>query len=313
MTNYNYERFLTDALTAIVQQSYRPHEILVIDDASTDNSVQVIERFQKEHSNIRLIRNERNMGVLHNANLLYQMASGDYVYSASSDDRILPGLFEKSIAVLEQHPEAALCFSDSATFVEGYPLYEHRLHLTSSASYFSPEELIQLCRKKKVEIASHGALLRLKDFRKIGLIDQLRWHCDWFANWVMAFRDGACYVPEPLATIRMHSGSYSSRRKWRDQVDICEAMFKLLRTDYSDVRSHFERSSILWSFKAPMLYAALRHSENRSFLNPLLVQRALSREIHDLAAGMAGERFRAAYRSGHQRINSGLLTMELHR
>src|SRR2546422_7177434 len=92
MTNYNYKRFLPEALAAIVQQSYRPHEILIIDDASTDDSVEIIKQFQREHSNIRLIRNDRNMGVLHNANVLFKMAAGDYVYGAASDDRILPGL-----------------------------------------------------------------------------------------------------------------------------------------------------------------------------------------------------------------------------
>src|SRR5438105_5266465 len=100
MPNYNYAHFLPEALTAIVSQSYRPMEVIVMDDASTDNSVEVIERFQKDHSNIRLVRNARNMGVVHVLHALYQMASGDYIYATASDDRVLPGFFEQSIDIL---------------------------------------------------------------------------------------------------------------------------------------------------------------------------------------------------------------------
>src|SRR3989442_13032172 len=111
-------------------------EIMISDDASTDNSVDVIENFRKEHPEIRLIRNARNMGVIHNANVLYEMASGDYIYGAASDDRVLPGLFEQSIDILSSHPEAALSFSDPASFEnsEG-PVAENRLCLTAKQSY----------------------------------------------------------------------------------------------------------------------------------------------------------------------------------
>jgi glycosyltransferase involved in cell wall biosynthesis len=316
MTNYNYARFLPEALTAIVQQSYRPDEILIIDDASTDNSVEIIERFQREHSNIRLLRNDRNMGVLHNANVLFKQAAGRYVYGAASDDRILPGLIEKSIDILERHPKASMCFSDPATFVDGQgTIFENHLHLASEPSYFGPEDLVELSRRRKLQIASHTALYRLKNLQKIGLIPELRWHSDWFANWVLAFRDGVCYIPEALATIRVHPHSYSAsrKRKWSAQAGILDSMLDLLRTEYKDVRPHFQRSAVMWCFKTAMIYAALRTPANRPFLNRLAIQRGLWRELHDFAAGLAPEAFRTMYRIGREKINSSLLTMEPHR
>src|SRR5688572_14043909 len=97
ISNYNHAHYLPDALEAILSQSYPAMEVIVIDDASTDNSVDVIERFARQNRSLRLIRNSSNMGVLHNANKLLGMVSGEYFYSAAADDRVLPGFFAKSM------------------------------------------------------------------------------------------------------------------------------------------------------------------------------------------------------------------------
>lgn len=61
--NYNHAQYLPEALNAILNQSCRPMEVIVIDDCSTDNSVEVIEAFIRMDPIIRLYRNERNRGV----------------------------------------------------------------------------------------------------------------------------------------------------------------------------------------------------------------------------------------------------------
>ena len=107
--NYNHAHLIGEALDAILRQSLRPLELIVVDDGSTDNSVEVIERFARRDTTIRLVRNERNMGAQLTSNRGLQHASGAYMYFAAADDRILPGFFEKSIALLTQYPQAGLC------------------------------------------------------------------------------------------------------------------------------------------------------------------------------------------------------------
>src|SRR3954469_22110395 len=107
--NYNHAKYLPTCLTAILGQSVQPFEILVLDDASTDNSLEVIRRFAAEHSLIRLIQNETNLGVMPNLNKGVELSRGEYVYIASADDEVVPGLFEKSLRLLVEHPEAAYC------------------------------------------------------------------------------------------------------------------------------------------------------------------------------------------------------------
>lgn len=107
--NFNHARYLPDQLESMLKQSYRPDEIIIIDDASTDDSVNIIEDFMRKEPRIKLIRNERNMGVVWNINYLIKIASSDYIYLSAADDKVMPGFFEKSMSLLQQFPSAGLC------------------------------------------------------------------------------------------------------------------------------------------------------------------------------------------------------------
>jgi glycosyltransferase involved in cell wall biosynthesis len=96
MCNYNHGRFLPDAVQALLHQRYAFHEIIILDDCSTDNSAEMIEGFASSYPVIKFLRNPRNMGVVHNLNRLIELASGDYICGTAADDVLLPGFNEAS-------------------------------------------------------------------------------------------------------------------------------------------------------------------------------------------------------------------------
>src|SRR5882724_13615892 len=106
--NYNHAKYLPACLSAILRQSVQPLEVLVLDDVSTDNSLEVIKRIAAKNPLVRLVQNEKNLGVMPNLNKGVQLAKGDYVFIGSADDEIIPGLFEKSMQLLARHPQAGL-------------------------------------------------------------------------------------------------------------------------------------------------------------------------------------------------------------
>src|SRR5215813_8252635 len=109
VANYNHGHYLDGALRAILEQSVAPDEVIVLDDCSTDNSVQVIEKFASTHPTVKFVRNEQNRGVVWVANRLLSLASCDYFYCAAADDLVSPNFLEHSMRMLTAYPQAAFC------------------------------------------------------------------------------------------------------------------------------------------------------------------------------------------------------------
>ena len=109
MGNYNHSRYLVESIPAILNQSFRPKELIIIDDASTDNSVEIIEGFAKKDPIIRFYKNEKNLGNAATYIKAYELITGDYFNLAAADDLVLPGLFEKTMAMLAKYPNAGYC------------------------------------------------------------------------------------------------------------------------------------------------------------------------------------------------------------
>jgi glycosyltransferase involved in cell wall biosynthesis len=213
MSNYNHARFLPAALQSVLDQSYQPKEIILIDDGSTDHSVVVIERFVALHPSIRFHRNERNMGILHNLGMLVGMATGDFLFGIACDDMLLPGFLEKSMSLLEQHPGAGVCSCLSRMMDEdGNDRGVLPGMIVSEAPTFIPP-----ARAKRI-LRSFGNWMQGNTtvYRREGLIraggfrPELHSFCDNFASQVLALKHGACFIPEPLCTWRYMRGTYSA-------------------------------------------------------------------------------------------------------
>ena len=108
MCNYNHSHYIEEALQAILSQSFSPLEVIVIDDGSTDNSVQIIEGIAEKNPSVKFYRNVKNEGVWYSSNRGAKIATGEYIYFCAADDRVCPGFFEKSVKILNQNPQAGL-------------------------------------------------------------------------------------------------------------------------------------------------------------------------------------------------------------
>jgi glycosyltransferase involved in cell wall biosynthesis len=277
MTVYNHDEYLDNALQAILNQSRMPDEIIIVDDGSTDASSSIMERWKLTCDRVKVIRNERNLGVLVSIKKALDAASGSYIYCGSADDFVLPSLFEKSMASLIQHPEAGLCFSDPVIFSsETYVMRESRLGLSPSPCYFPPKVLTRVLMGKS--IAGHTSIMKRSAFDEAGgFIPDLEWHADWFVTLVISFRHGACYVPASMAALRVNNVSYSkSGMRTKRQRKILRTLLQLLNAkEYRDVAPYFAKSRVMCGFGTPLLTAALTDpkvwtSRTVTLLAPLL-------------------------------------------
>ena len=119
LCNYNDARYLPDSLSAICAQTRLPEEVVVIDDGSTDNSVEIIEGFGRRYPFIRVLRNETNRGLLYSINRALNEARCDFVVWAAADDRLMPNFLERNAKCLSEYPAAGMTFSRLAVFRDG--------------------------------------------------------------------------------------------------------------------------------------------------------------------------------------------------
>lgn len=237
MPNYNHARFLPEALKSVLEQSYRPTEVIVIDDASTDDSIAVLEEFARREPAIRLIRNETNRGVIANLNRLIGEAAGDYLQFVAADDIILPGIYEKSIRLLERHPEAGLC-SGLSTIIDAEGRDQGVLTssmVANEATYLSPEQVRSALLSLNYHIPAGTVVYRRQAVLDAkGFVPDFQL-ADYFLILVVSLKHGACFIPEMMAAWRrIETGfgmTYSSDLEVMSRVIRRGA--ELMRSDYA--------------------------------------------------------------------------------
>ncbi len=281
MSNYNHSRYLPGALSAILEQSYQPLELIIVDDCSTDNSIEVLESYAQKYPIIRLIRNSRNMGILHNVSMLLGLCRGDFVLGAAADDQVLPGLLEKSMGLLALHPEAGLCSALSLLIdEEGTTTGEYHTPPTISRApcYLSPAQVCSTLRRYGDWFTGNTTIYRRDALLEIGgFLPELRSFCDGFASRVLALGWGACFIPEPLGAFRVMPGSYSSetRNDVKAFLDNMQLAEELMRTRYrnlvpQDYVSEFRRRYLYTAGVMSSRNAQVQQREHMDRLSTLI-------------------------------------------
>jgi glycosyltransferase involved in cell wall biosynthesis len=110
ITSYNYAHYIGEAISSVLTQDFPSFELIVVDNASTDNTDDVVAAFARD-ARLRYIKNETNIGLTPNHNRGLGFARGDFIVFCSADDRLLPGHLRRSYDYLQAHPEIDMVYS----------------------------------------------------------------------------------------------------------------------------------------------------------------------------------------------------------
>jgi len=202
--SYNYERYIEKTLLSILSQTVQDFEIVVVDDASTDRSVAVVESFGDPR--IRLFTNEKNLGGAASYNRAITEARGEWLVNLDADDWIDPRKAEKQLQAVAQDPTLDIIGSYIAVRDENeLPLPVGRSH---EEAMNRPHELNlvdtwiganYLCRS--------STMVRASAHKRIGLDDPTMVRAPDYELWTRALRHGCRFalLPEQLTFMRMHS------------------------------------------------------------------------------------------------------------
>ncbi len=110
MPVYNGERYLEEAIQSVLRQTFEDFVLIISDNASTDRTEEICRDFALQDKRITYLRNQNNIGAGKNYNQLFQLARSKYFRWFNADDVCAPELHEKCVAVLDEKPDAVLCY-----------------------------------------------------------------------------------------------------------------------------------------------------------------------------------------------------------
>ncbi len=227
---YNGEAHLEACLDSLLAQTTSEFEVVVCDDASTDRTWEILQRYAARDSRFRLHRNERNLGLVGNWIRCVELAEGEWLKFLFQDDTLEPRCLE----VFARHvdPAKPLWFCKRRFRFGGEVAEAVRRHyrelpspgtLFSDPEFIAPESLIDtlLTRTRQNFLGEPtAALLHRSVFERYGTFDaELVQFCD-FEYWIrIGIHVGIGYIPEELATFRIHAGATSSgnRKRFRSE------------------------------------------------------------------------------------------------
>jgi glycosyltransferase involved in cell wall biosynthesis len=209
VASYNYGRHIGRTLQSILDQTEQDFEIVVVDDGSTDNSLDVIRSFGDPR--VRLHVNDSNLGSVPTYNRGTSLARGDFLTYLDSDDWIEPRKAEEQVAYFRRHPEVEVVgthvnfYDDDGVHARNGELQEwfNRQYDYTSLETWVGDNTVAGCSVMLTR-GFHG---------RYGLRDPDFGVCADFELWTRAFANGCRFgtVPLPLMNYRLHEDSLSQR------------------------------------------------------------------------------------------------------
>lgn len=218
MPNYNCGKFLGETINSVIDQTYKNWELLIVDDCSTDNSVEVIKSFCEKDERVKLFVNEQNSGAAASRNRAMREASGKWIAFLDSDDLWLEEKLEKQLRFMAEN---GYSFS--------YTAYEHIDENTEKLNVVvtGPKKL---SKRKMFHYCYPGCLTVMYDCTETGVVqipDGIGNGENDYAIWLKICKKYTCfYLPEILAQYRVRSNSLSHKSS---KVKLAKNIYKLYR------------------------------------------------------------------------------------
>ncbi|MCR5794277.1 MAG: glycosyltransferase family 2 protein [Solobacterium sp.] len=203
MPVYNCERTIEEAVDSVLSQTYENLELIIVDDCSTDRTVQIVSAIKDPR--IRLICSRVNRGASYARTCGIEKASSEWIAFLDGDDKWDREKLEKQTALLAKYPDAVLIFTGSAFMSDDGRMLEYTLHVPEKITY---EELL-----KQNRISCSSVLVRKDMMLKYPFPDINMIHED-FAVWLRILREVryAYGIDEPLLIYRLSNNSKSSNK-----------------------------------------------------------------------------------------------------
>lgn len=203
MASYNHEKYLSEAIESVLNQTLPDLELIIVDDCSTDNSRKIIEKYLAMDGRVRAFFHSKNMGIPRTANECLNVTTGEFISFIGSDDVWVPSKLEKQLSVLSKDEDRVVWSEGDIINSEG----------TSTGQTFTQ---MNTCGKKPKNgrifreiinenyIFSQSVLFKREFCEDLSFNCNLKYLCDYQFMVDLSYRHDFVFIPESLAKYRIH-------------------------------------------------------------------------------------------------------------
>lgn len=255
--NYNYAQYIRQALDSVVQQTYPNIELIIVDDVSTDNSINEIEKWIDNYSGnkqINFIKNKVNLGLPGSCNVILQNARGKYFQTLDADDIILPEKIEKQVALFSTKNNIALVYSNIQIIdADGKIINPDYLNQIGYEEKNMPEGNIFEALFDFNFVPLPSVLVNTEMAQAIGGFDGNLQVQDYYMWLKLSEKHEALFLKEKTAYYRSHlaSMSRSSKTNPRSVESVLNIKYKYFKSSTKKVQKVIEKNI---HFSAAYLY-----------------------------------------------------------
>lgn len=241
MCTYNGERYIEEQIQSILNQTLLPHEIVIIDDGSTDNTLNIAERLLRNSSlKFKIIINKKNLGVIKNFEKAINNTTGDIIFTCDQDDVWIENKVKKILEEFKKDDEISLVFTDA--YLVDKNLSTLGLNLWEIVS-FNSKKYTNKHDKLLKEMLKHnimtGATMAFKKntFNKSLPLNDLWIHDYWIGIITVILGGKVKALNEPLILYRQHENNVIGSSK----KSLTSKVLNYITNNNSEVQRHGEK------------------------------------------------------------------------
>lgn len=213
VTSYNYEKYIKDAINSIKNQTFEDWELIIVDDASNDRSVEIIKKELAENDRVRIVVNDENTGLGLSLEKAFKYSRGEWIAILESDDTWEPDYLAEKVKVILQNPDAGVVFNDVSMMGESDKI--QRI-INSNRKFLRGKNFP---RNMFYDMNLHNRILTFSSIMiKRELLEKINWKTpsdrllDWWIYIQLAYSNKFYYIDKELTNWRIHADSYINKK-----------------------------------------------------------------------------------------------------
>jgi glycosyltransferase involved in cell wall biosynthesis len=220
---YNMERYVAETVESALAQTYRPLEIVIVDDGSTDGTAAIAKSYLDQPEVVYVFQENRGLAGARNRGIAE--SHGEYIVLLDADDVWMPQKVERAVDHLETHPDVGWLTTDCYLLREETRT-EERYYGTFVPDEFPVGARAQLDMIAKRNYMSVACIIRRSLFDRFGVFDEQLRRSEDYDLWIRFLLGGTSVarIPEPLGWYRLHGASLSAdpHAQWDSHLTVME-------------------------------------------------------------------------------------------